>query len=138
MNEMIIETIRKYEVPGDFTHTAVSSKMIATAEHVLKIKLPEQYIAFLKMFGHGGIGGLEVLAFGLTGRMIFVDTTIEYRDEGLPHNLVVIENVDEWLTCIDCNTGKIVSWDFSGYIKEDYPTFDDYLLDQMNSIIENM
>jgi len=106
MNEMIIETIRKYEVPGDFTHTAVSSKMIATAEHVLKIKLPEQYIAFLKMFGHGGIGGLEVLGFGLTGRMIFVDTTIEYRDEGLPHNLVVIENVDEWLTCIDCNTGK--------------------------------
>ena len=46
MNEMIIETIRKYEVPSDFTHTAVSSKMIATAEHVLKIKLPEQYIAF--------------------------------------------------------------------------------------------
>ena len=44
MNEMIIETIRKYEAPGDFTHTAVSSKMIATAEHVLKIKLPEQYI----------------------------------------------------------------------------------------------
>ena len=38
---MIIETIRKYEVPGDFTHTAVSSKMIATAEHVLKIKLPD-------------------------------------------------------------------------------------------------
>lgn len=138
MNEMIMETIRKYEAPSDFTHTAVSSKMIATAEHVLKIKLPEQYIAFLKMFGHGGIGGLEVLGFGLTGRMIFVDTTIEYRDEGLPHNLVVIENVDEWLTCIDCNTGKIVSWDFSGYIKEDYATFDGYLLNQMNSIIENM
>ena len=46
---MIIETIRKYEVPGDFTHTAVSSKMIATAEHVLKIKLPEQYIAFFML-----------------------------------------------------------------------------------------
>jgi hypothetical protein len=49
MNEMIMETIRKYEVPGDFTHTAVSSKMIATAEHVLKIKLPEQYISFFML-----------------------------------------------------------------------------------------
>lgn len=49
MNEMIIETIRKYEVPGDFTHTAVSSKMIATAKHVLKIKLPEQYISFFML-----------------------------------------------------------------------------------------
>ena len=49
MNEMIIETIRKYEVPGDFTHTAVRSKMIATAEHVLKIKLPEQYISFFML-----------------------------------------------------------------------------------------
>ncbi len=46
---MIIETIRKYEVPSDFTHTAVSSKMIATAEHVLKIKLPEQYISFFML-----------------------------------------------------------------------------------------
>ena len=41
--------------------------------------------------------------------MIFVDTTMDYRDEDLPENLVAIENVDEWLTCIDCNTGKIVS-----------------------------
>lgn len=40
--------------------------------------------------------------------------------------------------CIDCNTYKIVSWDYSGYIKEDYNCFDDYLIDQMNSTIENM
>jgi hypothetical protein len=112
--------------------------MIATAEKSLDLKLPKQYIEFLKMFGHGGIGGLEVLGFGLTGRMIFVDTTMEYRDEELPKNLVVIENVDEWLTCIDCNTEKIVSWDFSGHIKEDYDCFDDYLIDQMNNVIMNI
>lgn len=50
----------------------------------------------------------------------------------------VIENVDEWIDCIDCNTGKVVSWDFTGYIKEDYSSFDDYLMDQMKSAIENM
>lgn len=52
----------------------------------------------------------------------------DMRNETLPVNLVVIENVDEWLTCVDCNTGKIVSWDFTRYIKEDY----DCLLDFKN------
>lgn len=138
MNTQILETINKYEKPGDFTHAAVTDEMISTAENTLGIKLPQQYLDFLKMYGHGGIGGIETLGVGLTGRMIFVDTTMDYRDEELPANLVVIENVDEWLTCIDCNTEKIVSWDFSGYIKEDYSCFDDYLVDQMNSAIENM
>ncbi len=138
MNSLILGTIKKYEEPGDFTHATVTDEMITNAEHTLNVKLPEQYIDFLKMFGHGGIGGLEVFGFGLSGRMIFVDTTLDYRNEELPENLVVIENVDEWLTCIDCNTETIVSWDFSGYIKEDYDCFDDYLLDQMNSAIENM
>ena len=138
MNTLILDTIKRYEQPNDFTHVTVTDDMIATAETILNIKLPDQYVSFLKMFGHGGIGGLEVMGFGLTGRMIFVDTTMEHREEGMPENLVTIENVDEWLTWIDCNTGKIVSWDFSGYIKEDYDCFDDYLIDQMNSVIENL
>ena len=138
MNYQILETIKKYEQPGDFNHANVTDDMIHMAEKTLGVKLPEQYIDFLKMFGHGGIGGVEIIGVGLTGRLIFVDTTLDYRDEELPDNLVVIENVDEWLNCIDCNTGKVVSWDFTGYIKEDYICFDDYLVDQMNSAIENL
>lgn len=138
MNTLILDTIKQYEQPNDFTHVTVTDDMIVAAETILNIKLPDQYISFLKMFGHGGIGGLEVMGFGLTGRMIFVETTLDYREDNLPENLVVIENVDDWLTCIDCNTGKIVSWDFSGYITEDYDCFDDYLIDQMNSVIENL
>ena len=138
MNADIMETIKKYEKPGDFTYYTVTDDMITTAERILNAKLPNQYITFLKMYGHGGICGLEVMGVGLTGRMIFVDTTMDYRDEELPDHLVAIENVDEWLTCIDCNTEKIVSWDFSGYTKVDYECFDDYLIDQMNSAIENI
>ena len=138
MNKLIIETIKKHELPGDFTYSTVTNEMILAAEKTLNVKLPEQYIAFLQMFGHGGIGGIEVMGVGLTGRMIFMDTTIDYRNENLPHNLVAIENVDEWLTCLDCNTGKIVSWDLHGYIQEEYECFDDYLIDQMNNAIENM
>ena len=117
MDDQIIKVIRKYEQQGDFNYAKVSDDMIEKAEATLGVKLPEQYIEFLKMFGHGGIGGIETIGVGLTGRLIFVNTTLDYRDEELPNNLVVIENVDEWLNCIDCNTGKIVSWDFTGYIK---------------------
>ena len=138
MNTQLLDIIKKYEQPGDFNHATVTDEMIENAEELLGVKLPKQYVDFLKMFGHGGIGGIEIIGIGLTGRLIFVEMTLDYRDEGLPNNLVVIENVDEWIDCIDCNTGKVVSWDFTGYIKEDYSCFDDYLMDQMNSAIENM
>ena len=133
MNDSILKTIKKYEVKGDFNYASVTDDMISEAEDKLGVKLPDQYVDYIKMFGHGGIAGLEILGVGLTGRMIFVDSTLEYRAEELPENLVVIENVDEWLMCLDCNTEKVVSWDFTGYIKEEFDSFDDYLIDQMNS-----
>ena len=101
MNTKILETIKKYEEPGDFTHAIVTDEMISSAERALGVKLPQQYLDFLKMYGHGGIGGIEILGVGLTGRMIFVDTTMDYRNEDLRANFVVNEKVDEWLTCID-------------------------------------
>ena len=138
MNDIIIETIKKYEIKGDFNYALVTDDMISEAEDKLGVKLPDQYVDYIKMFGHGGIAGLEILGVGLTGRMIFVDGTLEYRADELPENLVVIENVDEWLMCLDCNTGKVISWDFTGYIKDEYDSFDEYLIDQMNNAIENM
>lgn len=138
MNRKIIEIIKEHEMPGDFTYATVNDETIADAENILDVKLPGQYVDYIKTFGHGGIGGIEILGVGRTGKKIFVDETIEYRKEGLPKDLVVVENVDEWLTCVECNTGRIVSWDFSGEMKEDYHSFDDYLLDQMASAIENM
>ena len=138
MNEIILNTIKKYEEKGDFNYASVTDKMIEDAEKQLGVKLPEQYIEYIKKFGHGGIAGLEIIGVGLTGRMLFVESTLEYRAEELPDNLVVIEKVDEWLMCLDCNTGKVVSWDFSGYIKDEYDSFDDYLIDQMDSAIENL
>ena len=55
MNNLIIETIKKHEGPGDFTHAMVTDEMIKTAENILNVKLPEQYIAFLQTLGHGGL-----------------------------------------------------------------------------------
>ncbi len=138
MNDIILNTIKKYEVKGDFNYASVTDDMISDAEEILGVKLPNQYVDYIKMFGHDGIAGVEILGVGLTGKMIFVESTLEYRADELPGNLVVIENVDEWLMCLDCDTGKVVSWDFTGYIKEEYDSFDDYLMDQMNNAIENI
>lgn len=138
MNDIILNTIKKYEVKGDFNYASVTDDMISDAEEILGVKLPNQYVDYIKMFGHGGIAGVEILGVGLTGKMIFVESTLEYRADELPGNLVVIENVDEWLMCLDCDTGKVVSWDFTGYIKEEYDSFDDYLMNQMNNAIENI
>lgn len=74
MNNLINKTIKKYEQQGDFNYAKVSDEMIETAEKTLKVKLPKQYLDFIKMFGHGGIGGIETIGVGLTGRLIFVDT----------------------------------------------------------------
>ena len=138
MNDIILNTIKKYKVKGDFNYASVTDDMISDAEEILGVKLPNQYVDYIKMFGHGGIAGVEILGVGLTGKMIFVESTLEYRADDLPGNLVVIENVDEWLMCLDCDTGKVVSWDFTGYMKEEYDSFDDYLMDQMNNAIENI
>ena len=50
----------------------------------------------------------------------------------------MVENCDEWVYCIDCNDGSIVSWDFNGYQKKDYECFDDYLLDRISDAVENL
>ena len=100
MNDIILNTIKKYEVKGDFNYASVTDDMISDAEEILGVKLPNQYVDYIKMFGHGGIAGVEILGVGLTGKMIFVESTLEYRADELPGNLVVIENVDEWLMCL--------------------------------------
>ncbi len=138
MNETIIKTIKQYEVKGDFTYARVTDEMITSAQQQLGMNLPEQYISFLRNYGHGGVGGVDTLGVGLDGSLVFVEETIEYREHGLPNRFIVIENIDEWLYCIDSDTQKIVSWDSSGYIKEEYSCFDDYLIDQMNNAIENL
>ena len=138
MNDVIKGLIQEHMEEGDFTFAQVSDKVIEEAEMTLGVNLPGQYIAFLKEYGHGGIGGMCTLGVGLDGSSVFLEETLDYRCSGLPDNLVVIENCDEWLYCIEAETGKIVSWDMTGFIKPEYDCFDDYLLDQMRDAIENL
>ena len=63
---------------------------------------------------------------------------IKYREDGLPGNLLVVENCDEWLYCIDADSGEVVSWYFDDEQCVDYPCFDDYLVDRLNDAVENL
>ncbi|MDO4634047.1 MAG: SMI1/KNR4 family protein [Eubacteriales bacterium] len=138
MTKKILETIKKYEKKGDFNYAESTDAVLTEAQKRLGIMLPEQFIDYVKMFGSGGIGGISILGIGLDGSIMFEEETRDYRQYGLPENLVVIENIDEWLNCIDCTTGKIVSWDQSGFVKEESDCFDDYLMQQMHDVIDNL
>jgi len=55
------------------------------------------------------------------------------------HFVLVIENCDEWIYCIDTKTGKVKMWS-RGANKTDevYDTFIDYLKARIEDAIENM
>lgn len=139
MYEDVLKIINEYESQGDFTHVVVRDDVLSNAETVLNINIPEQYRWFLKNYGHGGIGGIETLGMGKNGRIIFVDETIKYRSYGLPNELIMIENCDEWIYCINTRNEKIVMWSH-GREKYDfaYENFLAYLKDRMNDAIENI
>lgn len=139
MNENLFEVIKNNEVKGDFTYAPVPNKMLEEAEKELNLRIPTMYREFLQKFGHGGIGGLEVLGVGKKNRMIFVETTILFRTHNLPSDLIVIENCDEWLYCIDVNNGKVVMWsNDSKDVDIAYNDFDEYLEDRIQDVLENI
>lgn len=130
--------LEKYESVGDFTHTDVNDQMLREAERRLGIKIPEEYECFLKKFGHGGIGGVEILGVGKNGSLIFEHETLKYRTYGLPNEMIVIENCDEWIYCVNSNNGKVVMWSKgnTGY-SEVFNSFETYLYDRINDVLEN-
>lgn len=131
--------VKKHESPGDFTHADVTDEMLNEAEQRMCIEIPEEYKYFLKEFGHGGIGGIEILGIGKNGSLVFEKETLKYRVYGLPNELIIIENCDEWLYCINSNSGKVVMWSRgnTGY-SEVFDSFKTYFYDRVNNVLENM
>ena len=138
MNEKILETAVQYKKDSFFTYAEFTDEVRVKAEKILSVILPEQYVEYLKAFGHGGVAGVEILGIGCDASMIFVDSTMLYRGYGLPKNLVVVENCDEWLYCVDCANGTVVSWEIDGDVKPEFDCFDDFVLSEFADAIENL
>ncbi|MDO4178664.1 MAG: SMI1/KNR4 family protein [Phascolarctobacterium sp.] len=138
MNQELRIAIKRHESIGDFTYPIVEDKLISEAEHKLCLVLPISYIEFLKEFGHGGLDGIETFGIGKNNQLIFVDETLKYRNLGLPHNFIVIENCDEWLYCLDSNNGQIITWTYNETPEFSFNSFDEYLQCRINDAIDNM
>lgn len=137
MTNQITELVNRYEQHGDFSHYPVSTVQISEAAHTLGLHIPSQYADFLLKFGHGGIGGVEIIGIGKTGKLLFVSETLKYRKYGLPETFIVVENCDEWVYCINASDGSVVSWS-NGIVTVVYTDFSTYLLDRFNDAVENL
>ena len=137
MNGRINDLMTRLGDKGSFTKVAPTQEMLAEVEEKLGFIVPEQLLEYLNIYSHGGIG-FEILGVGFDGSISFLEETLEYREDGLPDSLLVIENCDEWLYCIDVNTGEVVSWSIDEDPRVEYACFDDYLVDRLNDAIENL
>ncbi|SDC80479.1 SMI1-KNR4 cell-wall [Melghirimyces thermohalophilus] len=141
--EKILSMIQQYGNNRSFTGPVDDSR-IKQIENMLEVTLPDDYKWFVRNFGHGGIAGVEILGIAKTEIPTCVKSTQTYREEGLPHSLVVIENCDEWVYCLD--TSKLVNgecpvidWDFLGNAGiQTYKNFYEFLSDRFSDAVENL
>lgn len=140
--EKIMELINKGLQDNDFSGPAERSKM-SFIERTLRVTLPGSYQWFLQRYGHGGIGGLEILGVNKSGEPVCISETERFRKLGLPQTYVVIENCDEWVSCLDTSkiTGDecpIVDWDRKGNSEMVYNSFESYLCERLEAALERM
>lgn len=136
IQEMIAENEEVFE--DAFLMRFPTDEELSQAQEVLRFEIPEEYVWFLKTFGHGGFF-FEYLGYGLNGNCIFLNKTLKEREFGLPNELLVIEDCDEFVYCIDTVTKEIVSWsknDRDGVIKI-ADDFYKHFIDNIENAIDN-
>ncbi|KAA6472298.1 MULTISPECIES: SMI1/KNR4 family protein [Bacillus] len=138
MNKQISKMINEYIEKGDFVG-AVTDEDITNAENQLRCKFPQEYKEFIKSYGSGGICGVEVLGVEGNGYASVVEATERFRNFGLPEKYLVIENVDEFVYCLNTEENhSVIRWDdISKKEIERYSSFDEYLQDSFQEAIDN-
>ena len=115
-----------------------TAEELSEAKNRLGFAIPDEYAWFLKTFGHGGFF-FEFLGYGINGNALLVEKTLYERQFGLPKELLVIENCDEYVVCIDSSNGRVVSW--SKHYKEGMIVvandFYQYFMDRIENAIAN-
>ena len=138
MNNKIVDMIKKYEEEIDF-FGKINEDDIKLVEHSLSIIFPESYKWFIRNYGSGGICGVEILGIENKKDSSVIYATERYRTLGLESGCVVIEDLGEFIMCIDTNDrDKIIRWDRVNKIKEyRYNDFYEYLIDTFKEAIDN-
>lgn len=140
MRERIQEIIllNKEIFENAFLNIKTTDDEILQTEQILGFKIPDSYIWFLKEFGHGGFL-FEFMGYGLNGKSIFAEETLKQRENGLPLNLLIFQNCDEYYECINVDNGGVVSWsmyDKMGVVDTNH-NFYEYFIECLENTIDN-
>ncbi|MGM0805626.1 MAG: SMI1/KNR4 family protein [Bacillota bacterium] len=138
MNKTIQQMIFSFEEEKDF-YGSVSIEQIKNTEKVLGVSFPSKYISFVEKYGSGGICGVNILGVeGDRGASVLA-TTENYRKLGLREDLIVLEDLGEFIMCSDTGSKEqIFYWDSVQKIESfRYQNFDDYLEDTFREAISN-
>ena len=115
-----------------FTIGGVSDEQIFEMEQDLGLELRNEIRFYLSRYGLIMGYGVEILGGGKDGTSSMVEETVRFRKKGLANEYVVIRNVDEWIYCINNNTGVISSWDqFDKIHLSVGNNFEDYILGEL-------
>ncbi|UAL47147.1 SMI1/KNR4 family protein [Sutcliffiella horikoshii] len=138
MNQKLLSMIKNFKEKRDFSGE-VSVQIIELCESKLEVVFPDEYREFLLKFGSGGICSVSVLGIENESYFSVEETTKKFRGLGVPHKYVVIENVDEFINCLNTEQNyNIIRWDeFSKKEVERYHSFDEYLEDSFQEAIDN-
>ncbi|MFA0816195.1 MAG: SMI1/KNR4 family protein [Anaerofustis sp.] len=136
----IVKLFHEYADESIINGSISDDRVIEEAQKRLGLKIPEQYLWFLKSFGGGGIAGVRIIGVSKSHILSFVEETLSYRKQGLPENLIVVEDSDEWVECVNADTSQVVTWsayDEDGVIVA-YDSFFEYLIDSFQEAIDNL
>ena len=78
MNGRINDLMTRLGDKGSFTKVAPTQEMLAEVEEKLGFIVLEQFLEYLNIYSHGGIG-FEILGVGFDGSISFLEETLEYR-----------------------------------------------------------
>ncbi|GFZ30402.1 antitoxin YobK [Clostridium zeae] len=143
IREKIEDLIATYYDEGFFLGS-IDESLIDETEIKLDVTLPDSYKWYIKTYGCGGIG-FDIIGVGRDGHLPVVSSTEKYRSYGMPIGLIVIQDIGEWVYCLDTNRMSkcecpVVTWsmhDRDGIIFRNN-NFYEYLLDSLKEAIDNL
>jgi antitoxin YobK len=109
----------------------INQQKIDYIEDSLGVQLSTSYKWFLSKYGVALLPGFTILGAGLSETPICIRETIDWRQFGLPPQMVVIENEGtDWIYCLDTSrlfNGEcpVIDWEQGKGIGKEY--FDNFL-----------
>lgn len=132
ISDELYKTILDVSQMDFFTGNLVTDSLIKKAEDELDVKLPDSYVWYLKEFGQLYMyGGMHIYGVEIDAELYFVNYTKYLREFELPHELIILQENDEYEVCLSTNDGKVGTWSYfdnDGFLVE-YDNFYEYLED---------